>query len=55
MHEQPYTEKKGAMIEYCKEEGAWVFMHEDIRKDGDEKDSDCPWMLRSSDTDSFDL
>ncbi|KAL7552728.1 hypothetical protein ACHAWF_015965 [Thalassiosira exigua] len=55
MHEQPYTKKTGAIIKYCKEEGAWVFMHEHIRKDGDEIDSDCPWLLRSPDTDSFNL
>ncbi|KAL7550457.1 hypothetical protein ACHAWF_017755 [Thalassiosira exigua] len=52
---EPYVEKTGAVIKYCEDELAWVFMHENIRKSGDEKDSDCPWLLRSPDTDSFNL
>jgi len=51
----PYDEKIGAVIRYCEEEGAWAFMHENIRKDRNTRDSDCPWLLRSPDTKSFNL
>ena len=51
----PFIQKKGALIKYCKEERAWVFMHENIRKDENTKDSNCPWLLRSPETDSFNL
>ncbi|KAL7536320.1 hypothetical protein ACHAXR_008766 [Thalassiosira sp. AJA248-18] len=50
-----YRIKTGAVIKYCKEEGAWVFMHDHIRKDKSRKSSDCPWLLRSPDTTSFNL
>mmetsp|Transcript_35784 Transcript_35784/g.58311 ORF Transcript_35784/g.58311 Transcript_35784/m.58311 type:complete len:644 (-) Transcript_35784:81-2012(-) len=51
----PYEEKIGAIIKYCEEESAWVFMHENIRKDRNTKNSDCPWLLRSPETKSFNL
>ncbi len=43
-----------AKIQYCKSIRAWVFMHEYIRK-SDRDDSDCPWLLRSEETDVFDI
>jgi hypothetical protein len=52
---RPYGVKIGATIRYCKEERAWVFMHELIRKDAHTLDSSCPWLLRSPETYSFDL
>ena len=50
-----YNVKTGALIRYCSEERAWVFMHEHIRKDNNTRDSVCPWLLRSPETDSFNL
>ena len=47
--------KTGAMIKYCDSERAWVFMHPYIRKDLHTSDSDCPWLLKSETTDSFNL
>lgn len=52
----PFEVKTGAVIKYCTEEGAWVFLHENIRKDRNHtKKSDCPWLLRSPQTTSFNL
>ena len=34
----PYQQTVGAEIKYCKSEGAWVFMHPNIRKS--EQDND---------------
>ncbi|KAL3787981.1 hypothetical protein ACHAW5_007444, partial [Stephanodiscus triporus] len=51
----PYQVKVGATIRYCKEERAWVFMHEHIHKDAMTLGSSCPWLLRSPETDSFNL
>jgi hypothetical protein len=43
-----------AKIKYCKSIKAWVFMHENIRKSrGD--NSDCPWLLRSDETEVYDI
>mmetsp|Transcript_15754 Transcript_15754/g.33903 ORF Transcript_15754/g.33903 Transcript_15754/m.33903 type:complete len:654 (+) Transcript_15754:159-2120(+) len=50
-----YEEKIGAKIIYCKTEGAWVFMHENIRKDRNTRHPGCPWLLRSPNTKSFNL
>ena len=50
-----YQVKTGATIKYCPEEEAWVFMHDDIRKDLNRVNPDCPWLLRSPETDSFNL
>lgn len=47
--------KTGAIIKYCDGEGAWVFMHEKIRKDIGRDDADCPWLLRSPETSSYNL
>ena len=52
---RPYEVKIGATIRYCKEERAWVFMHERIHKNANTLDSSCPWLLRSPETNSFDL
>lgn len=43
-----------AEIKYCKSIRAWVFMHEHIRKSTHD-DSDCPWLLRSEETDVYDI
>lgn len=43
-----------AEIKYCKSLRAWVFMHEHIRKSTHD-DSDCPWLLRSEETDVYDI
>eukprot|EP00581_Thalassiosira_minuscula_P019092 CAMPEP_0183727618 /NCGR_PEP_ID=MMETSP0737-20130205/25966_1 /TAXON_ID=385413 /ORGANISM="Thalassiosira miniscula, Strain CCMP1093" /LENGTH=519 /DNA_ID=CAMNT_0025959303 /DNA_START=53 /DNA_END=1609 /DNA_ORIENTATION=+ len=53
--DERYEHKIGAKIQYCNEEKAWVFMHENIRKDINTAKSDCPWLLRSPDTKSFNL
>ena len=53
--DRPYEVKIGATTSYCKEEQAWMFMHERIRKDANTLDSTCPWLLRSPETFSFDL
>ena len=47
--------KTGAMIKYCESERAWVFMHPYIRKDLHTRNSDCPWLLKSETTDSYNL
>ena len=36
-------------------EGAWVFTHPYIRRSAIEEPSECPWLLRSPDTDAYDL
>lgn len=51
----PFDTKTGAEIRYCAEEGAWIFTHPDIRKSADEEESSCPWLLRSPDTEAYDL
>jgi len=51
----PFEDKIGATIQYCKEEDAWVFMHENIRKDRNTRHPGCPWLLRSPNTKSFNL
>jgi len=43
-----------AKIQYCKIIKAWVFMHENIRKSKHD-DPDCPWLLRSQDTEVYDI
>ncbi|KAL9178938.1 hypothetical protein ACHAXT_011911 [Thalassiosira profunda] len=53
-----FEEKVPAEIKYCKSESAWVFTHPYIRKSrGGEtiEDSDCPWLLRSPETDAYNL
>eukprot|EP00984_Skeletonema_dohrnii_P026168 scaffold15472_cov138-Skeletonema_dohrnii-CCMP3373.AAC.1 len=48
--------KVPAQIKYCKSIRAWVFTHEYIRKSNSTRDdSDCPWLLRSEETDVFDI
>ncbi len=42
-----------AEIRYCADINSWVFVHEHIRKSAD--DSGCNWLLRSAETDEFDL
>ncbi|KAL7517087.1 hypothetical protein ACHAWX_002040 [Stephanocyclus meneghinianus] len=51
---ESYYRTVGAEIKYCKSEGAWVFMHKDIRK-SNEDDNECPWLLRSPDTTEYNL
>lgn len=51
----PFQTKIGAEIKYCESENAWVFTHEMIRKTKTSGNSSCPWLLRSPNTDEFDL
>eukprot|EP00984_Skeletonema_dohrnii_P016809 scaffold7526_cov115-Skeletonema_dohrnii-CCMP3373.AAC.8 len=44
-----------ARIQYCKSIRAWVFMHDYIRKSTHHEDSECPWLLRSEETDVYDI
>ena len=44
---------KPAEIKYCG--GRWVLTHDYIVKSKKEKAEDCPWLLRSPQTDEFDL
>ena len=46
--------KVPAQIKYCKSIRAWVLMHEYIRK-STRDDSECPWLLRSEETDAYDI
>jgi len=53
-----FSTKVPAQIKYCKSIRAWVFTHEYIRKrksNSTRDDSDCPWLLRSEETDVFDI
>ena len=43
-----------AQIKYCKSIRAWVFTHEYIHKSARD-DPDCPWLLRSEETDAYDI
>ena len=43
-----------AKIQYCKSIRAWVFMHEYIQK-STRDDSECPWLLRSEETEVYDI
>mmetsp|Transcript_7622 Transcript_7622/g.16602 ORF Transcript_7622/g.16602 Transcript_7622/m.16602 type:complete len:508 (+) Transcript_7622:542-2065(+) len=45
--------KVGAEIRYC--DGAWVFTHPNIMKSNSSEESDCNWLLRSPDTDAYNL
>ena len=54
-NDTPYKETIGAVIKYCKSENAWVFMHTNIRKNRNTRESDCPWLLRSPETRSLNL
>jgi len=57
--DSPYMKKTPATIQYCKQEKSWVFMHHNIRKEDPNirsaDTSDCPWLLRSPETVSYDL
>jgi len=46
--------KVPAKFQYCKSIRAWVFTHDYLRKSKHD-DSDCPWLLRSEETDVFDI
>ena len=46
--------KVPAKIQYCEDIRAWVFMHEQIRKSRRDE-SDCPWLLRSEETEVYDI
>lgn len=46
--------KVPARIKYCKSIRAWVFTHEYIHKSARD-DPDCPWLLRSEETDAYDI
>eukprot|EP00579_Thalassiosira_antarctica_P007523 CAMPEP_0201903964 /NCGR_PEP_ID=MMETSP0902-20130614/55751_1 /ASSEMBLY_ACC=CAM_ASM_000551 /TAXON_ID=420261 /ORGANISM="Thalassiosira antarctica, Strain CCMP982" /LENGTH=287 /DNA_ID=CAMNT_0048438033 /DNA_START=945 /DNA_END=1808 /DNA_ORIENTATION=- len=51
----PFVTIIGAEIKYCTEESAWVFSHENIKKAKTPEESSCPWLLRSPDTQAYDL
>lgn len=51
----PYQSVIPAEIRYCKEISAWVFTHENIRKSDANDELGCNWLLRSPQTDEFDL
>ncbi|KAL7534025.1 hypothetical protein ACHAXR_005587 [Thalassiosira sp. AJA248-18] len=44
-----------AEIKYCNEIGAWVFTHEDIRRKKSATTEGCNWLLRSPETDEYNL
>ena len=46
--------KVPAKLQYCKDIRAWAFTHEYIRK-SIRDDSDCPWLLRSEETEVYDI
>mmetsp|Transcript_19848 Transcript_19848/g.33804 ORF Transcript_19848/g.33804 Transcript_19848/m.33804 type:complete len:668 (-) Transcript_19848:2283-4286(-) len=50
-----YEFKLGAKFMYCESLKAWVFTHEYISKSSDRDDSDCPWLLRSEETEVYDI
>jgi len=51
-----FSTKVPAQIKYCKSIRAWVFTHEYIQKSKSTRDdSACPWLLRSEETDVFDI
>ena len=43
-----------AKFQYCKSIRAWVFLHEYIQK-SIRDDSECPWLLRSEETEVYDI
>ena len=49
------TVKIPAKIQYCSSISAWVFMHDNIRKSQRDDSSDCPWLLRSEETEVYDV
>ena len=49
-----FESKVPAKFKYCNSIRAWVFTHEFIRKSKHD-DSDCPWLLRSQETEVFDI
>lgn len=52
----PFQEKNPARFMYCKEEEAWVFVHDRILQHEDDKEhSKCRWLMKSPKTKSFDL
>lgn len=42
----PFVERQGAQIRFCKEMESWVFMHPEI-----ETSNECNWLLRSKQVD----
>jgi len=52
-----YSQVEPAEFRYCEPISAWVFTHKHIKKSNNTKDdgSGCNWLLRSPETDSFDL
>ena len=54
----PFTRTIGAEIVYCEDIEAWIFRHELIRTSSErdeEHENECSWLLRSPNTDSFDI
>jgi len=54
------TVKIPAKFQYCSSIRAWVFMHDNIRKSRRDcssrpECSDCPWLLRSEETEVYDI
>jgi hypothetical protein len=50
-----YEFKLGAKFMYCESLKAWVFTHEYISKSSKHDDSNCPWLLRSEETEVYDI
>src|SRR5210317_2240311 len=46
--------KVPAKLQYCNDIRAWAFTHEYLRKSRRD-DSDCPWLLRSEETEVYDI
>eukprot|EP00577_Skeletonema_sp_RCC1716_P005244 CAMPEP_0113387154 /NCGR_PEP_ID=MMETSP0013_2-20120614/8386_1 /TAXON_ID=2843 ORGANISM="Skeletonema costatum, Strain 1716" /NCGR_SAMPLE_ID=MMETSP0013_2 /ASSEMBLY_ACC=CAM_ASM_000158 /LENGTH=769 /DNA_ID=CAMNT_0000270033 /DNA_START=12 /DNA_END=2318 /DNA_ORIENTATION=+ /assembly_acc=CAM_ASM_000158 len=52
----PFLETVPAEIIYCEDLEAWVFRHKNIRTSLDElEENECSWLLKSPQTESFDL
>ncbi|KAL7535670.1 hypothetical protein ACHAXR_006658 [Thalassiosira sp. AJA248-18] len=48
-----FIDTVAAEVKYCKDEKAWVFAHRQIMKSDSDVESECPWLLRSPETDEY--
>jgi len=52
----PFLTTTGAEIVYCEDIESWVFRHEHIRTSlSEDLENDCSWLLKSPETDSYDI
>ena len=52
----PFQTTVPAEIIYCSEIESWVFQHRNIRTSlNEEQENDCSWLLKSLNTESYDL